>query len=417
MTETIERDPATRQTATNPANDHVVNGIPLSVPPLPKLTGEILAGEECVETIKKLLGPEVMIEVVTSMDRAIPRPLHLSQSTGEAIEIRQPEVVGVRCAAASNGLVAAGFPSSEALQTFLDANAPIRTCPVTKWHDIMLLWLRTDFSTDQNHEFNEFLWFSRDIVPLCWLEDESHIDIVRTGKPTTVSFTDIVFPNAAEGLFRYEVLKSLFGPFFVTKKGKKSLNLNLWAAWLSDRLGLRFDPRIREFRLNSAPTAKSEILARSTVRELILGALQDSARLEPQHFPLAEIRPRRVEELVALMEVMTATASAISDVAGLEEFLTKKIVHNPEADITSEELWVAYQAHCQGCGCDRYTRHEFFSLIEGRIRLLFGRTISHSIKRGTARRGYRQISLTKNHIKPGHIPGATMPVSEADKAG
>jgi len=372
------------------------------MPHLSEHLGEMLAGEELVMAIKNLLGPAVVIRVVSRVDPAITRSL---QVRGEMNGSRRLEVVGIKCGILNDALVVAGFRTLKALESFLKDNPQIGTCPVTKWGTLLLLWLRTDFLAE-NVELEEICWFTNGIVPLCWAGEDEVIKIARSGIPTTVSYNDIVWPQAASGVFRYAFLKSVYGPFFTTTKRKKSLNLSLWAAWLGDRLRLRFDARIGSFRHTPKPGETGEILAVSTVKELVLAALQDSARLEPEHFPMAEIRPHRVEELIKLMEIMTALPSPISDVAGMEQFLQTGIIQNPKGDVTSEELWQAYQAHCQKCGCDRYTRHEFWNLIQGKIRMSFGRTISHNIMRGTARRGYCGISLAVEHIKPGQMPAS-----------
>jgi len=81
--------------------------------------------------------------------------------------------------------------------------------------------------------------------PLCLLEKPEDIgQVYQTGKPAQVIYNEIVWPEAVSGIFRLELLRSIYGPPYERTKRKTRLNLSLWAAWSIDRLKLVFDARI-----------------------------------------------------------------------------------------------------------------------------------------------------------------------------
>lgn len=228
----------------------------------------------------------------------------------------------MRCGAVSGGLVAAGFPDLEKLGAFIDQNPALKTSPITRWFGAPLLWLRTDFLASADRDLDEIVWIATGVAPLGWRKESvAVIDVFRAGEPQLVPYGEIHWPEAVGGVFAYHYLSSIYGPFFLRDRGRLILNLNLWAAWANDRLGLRFDTRHGSFRLVNPPSGETRLLSRQTVVEKVTHLLQCSAQSAPKQFPLHEIRPRRIQELVGLMEAMAMTSQGC-EAEGLEQFLS-----------------------------------------------------------------------------------------------
>jgi len=119
---------------------------------------------------------------------------------------------------------------------------------------------------------------------------------------------------------------------------------------------------------------------------------------------MAEIRPGRIRELIALMKTMSVLPRS-SEAEGLEEYLTKGVKKVAGADLTTEELWNGYLAYFHGrrdvallphvassgdqppCACaDCSARPGLTSIDRG----------------GRAQRGYNDLCLV---IQPNASPG------------
>ncbi|MCX6926185.1 MAG: hypothetical protein NT154_23705 [Verrucomicrobia bacterium] len=373
------------------------------------LAGELLVGPGRAAGIKSLLGDKITIEVVKSANTEIPECLRTQHRPGATLELHQTDIVGVRCGPASNGLVVAGFSTMQDLDRFLADNGSLSASPVTKWNEVPLLWLRTDFIAKRNLYSAELIWLVHGVVPLAWLrEEQAPATVIKPGTPALIRYDEIVWPGSATGTMRYAFLESLYGPFFLRAARKKVLNLSLWAAWLSERLQVHYDARPVAFRRYQKPGELGQILPSGVITELVTAALQQSATVEPTKFPITEIRPRRIAELIELMKSMTTLRPPMSEAEGLAEFFRIRLVRKVGADVTSIELWEAYQAYCQAAGCLSYTKHEFLETVPGRIKELYGRTRSNGLMRGGYRRGYHGLALIGDgaDVAPGQAAAA-----------
>ena len=233
------------------------------------------------------------------------------------------------------------------------------------------------------------------VVPLCWLDKEGDVgQVYQAGVMNNISYNEIVWPDSVSGIFRLELLESVYGGPYIRTKRKTSLNPSLWAAWAVDRLRLVYHDRLGAFVTTIKADDRIETLGMAAVKELVTSLLQQSAALDRKNFPLAEIRPNRVREIIALMQAMSAI-HPVSEAEGLREFLAKGMHKVAGATITTEELWRGYLAYFQSRhDVGLYPECEFFSISPVRIREAFGKTCVHSIKRdGHHRRGYNDLAL------------------------
>src|SRR6266481_5090369 len=270
-----------------------------------------------LKRIRELLGPVVVV-VTKLADEAIARPLRSLDNADCPPAIGQATVVGVMCGIGSSNLVVAGFKTEEAMASFLASNAGLKLSPVTRWNGYLLVWFRTDFLASIQI-LDEMLWIPGGVVPLAWTHgpDEAvEVVLVQSGVPQLIRFNDINWPEPVAGVFRFEYLRSIYGQPYLASKRKRTLNLSFWSGWLIDRLGLVFDTRVDAFRRLREPDSKSETLGMGAATELVTGALQQSAQADQRNFPVAEIRPRRIQELLRLMQTMAAIRPA-SEVEGV----------------------------------------------------------------------------------------------------
>lgn len=362
---------------------------------------ETLLGPHRAAAIKSLLGDKIAIEVVKSTDAEIPECLRSQHGAEAASELRRAGIVGIRCGSASDGLVAVGFLAMQAVERFMADNSSLSACPVTQWNELYLVWVRSDFTPKRNLDAGELIWLAHGIVPLARLDQQEEIAaVVRLGMPVFIRYDEIAWPEATGGMFRYEVLKARHGPFFVQQGRKRILNLGLWSAWLSEQLQVRYDARSSSFRHYEKRGEPGRLLPAGVISEAVTTALGQAAALDPGKFPVTEIRPRRIAELIELMKAMTALRPPGSEAEGLADFLRTRLVEKVGADVTSEELWSAYQVYCQGSECLRYSRHGFLEILPSRIKELYGRTRSHGLQRGGYRRGYYGLALIGGSTQP-----------------
>jgi hypothetical protein len=303
-------------------------------------------------------------------------------------------VIGVQVGPQTGNLAVVGFQAKEHLADFLQVNPSLKAALITKWKVFLLVWLKTNFFA-KNKNLDDLLWVAHGVVTVCWLDKEDDVGQVhQAGVPAEISYNEIVWPDSVSGIFRLELLESVYGGPYIRTKRNTSLNPSLWAAWAIDRLQLVFHSRIGAFVRVVKPDGKIETLGMGAVTELVTSLLQQSAALDRKNFPLAEIRPNRVQEIIALIQGMSVIHS-VSEAEGLQEFLKKGVHKVIGATITTEELWRGYLAFFQSRNdAGLYLECEFLRISPVRIREVFGKTCVHSIKRdGRPRRGYNNLAL------------------------
>ncbi len=313
-------------------------------PNLDVLPAEGILGPERLQQIRKLLGPSPTLVVTSALNKSISQPLRDAEVPGDLSSTNQPLIVGAKCGVEAGNLVVVGFKTKEAVVSFLGSNARLTSAPVTGWNGYFLIWFRTDF-LPADQELDSMFWCSTGVIPLAWADESDKVvaQVVQAGSPPAVRFNELTWPEPESGVFRFQYLRSIYGQPYLATKRKRTLNLSFWSGWLIDRLGLVFDTRLDAFRRLREPDSKSETLGMGAATELVTGALQQSAQADQRNFPVAEIRPRRIQELLRLMQTMAAIRPA-SEVEGVEGYFSMGIVERHGASITSEALWADWIA-------------------------------------------------------------------------
>jgi hypothetical protein len=359
-----------------------------------------------LKVVLQLFGLPTFATVTTIRDQPIPLSLR-ARVRGERSAEQKP-LLAVNCGSAFGGVAAACFPDETKLGGFIDQNPVLKSSLVTFWEGALLLWLRSDFLPTTQMDFEEILLISAGLAPLGWLEKSvPSIEIFRSGLPQTVPYDKIRWPQPVHRMFRYERLRSIYGPLFLKDKGRMILNLNFWAPWVRECLGLEFDTVQEAFSLSSPAEEKPRLVSPASAMERVTRFLQSSASHGLSDFPLHEIRPRRIRELLGLMKAMGGTSGG-SEAEGLEQFLRLGIRREAGSDLTSLEAWEHYKEFCELGHLDCYTQWEFLRILPRRVRLAFGLGKPHSIQRnGKAKRGFHDLALVKpSSTSPNNSPAA-----------
>jgi hypothetical protein len=104
--------------------------------------------------------------------------------------------------------------------------------------------------------------------------------------------------------FRVNRLKEAYGPLFRQQDGRKILNNRFWSAWLCGYIGVFFDESLGVFRLTRPPEPKSDIIWTEPMVDLVGGVLIMAADYMPHCFPLHEIRPSRIKQIIQVMKTV-----------------------------------------------------------------------------------------------------------------
>lgn len=334
------------------------------------------------------LGFPAKLVVTRADNETIPKPLRDLTGPGPGIAMSPPRILGVHCGSAFGLAIVVGFRDAQAADQFLRANPSLKACPVSRWAGFTLLWFASDLRPG-NKEVADVICVAEGIVPLAWADQEPLKLAIRGGALPAMRYADIVWPAHVRGAFRYDWLKALFGGFFVQSKRKRRLNLKLWAAWIADKNGLVYDSRLNAFRCASPDGKEVQVLGTGGVYQLVVTELIDASARAQDSFPVAEIRPARIREIMHLMQAMAAMPVA-SEAEGLEEFLRTQLKAAPGAKVTCEDLWLGYRDWCVHHTAAAYPACEFRRLAPKRIRDIFGINRSHSIG---SKRGYRNLVL------------------------
>jgi hypothetical protein len=365
----------------------------------------LMAGERMAK-ILALLGDPVTIVATRPDHEGIPRALRGAPGPTVLPVPTAHSLISAKLDPQANNLAVLGFNSDGALEQFLVANPALRQSPVTLWNQIPLLWFRTDFAPP-NRELPSMILVTNGLVPLTWLAQNYDVRVHQLGTAQPIAYDRINWPEDGRIILRCERIRSLHGPSLIHGKSGTRLNPNAWSAWVIDLYQLVYDPRVRAFRGVIDPGGRSVWLTDSTVFGLVLGVLQDAAKMSPAAFPMHEIRERKVQELITIMRVMAAE-NRETEAEALEHFFRLAIKATADGTITSEALLQHYLHFCAKRNALAYTRSEFLRIAPLRIRQIFGCPLVHSI--GT-KRGYHGLALATLGAKDepkegGNAPGA-----------
>jgi len=316
-------------------------------------------------------------------------------------------LIGIRLGPEFGNLAVVASRSAEQVSAFRQANPALQKGLVTRWNGWHLVWLKTETRAN-NLAADDWLWLRQGIIPLNGLlgkQDDSQI--AADSELPEIPFTEISWPGVLVEGFRVQRLKKEHGPPFRQNGRRRTLNEFFWGYWLSERLGVTYDPKLGVFSRASEPGGKLESLTTAALIHLVHEALQQAAESVGKAFPITELGLSRIRDVIKIIKVATAT-ELCTGAEGLEAYLATRLSPQAGVNVTTEELWTDYTSFCQEGALIAYPQREFLRTVSVRIREKFAIAKAHDIKRdGKPKRGFRALTLQKSQHPNIQIPPIT----------
>ncbi len=358
------------------------------------MTERLLAADPSAQRIRQRLG--VTASIVLRSPNSADVPKVLRHSAMNLMQIHEPpkDLIAVQLGATDDDLAVLGCRSPSELQAFLGQNPALAESLTTIWNGWYLLWLRTDVRCE-NVILEGWMWLVKAAIPVYVLG--SVVEFVRDGESVRVAFESIKWSQALGQRLQMAQLRQKYGQCFHRASGKKTLNELFWANVLAEVLNVYYDPDRDGFLQPADDGTPARKLDCQDVRRLVADAMQTFAGVWHEGFPLNELRPARIRQLIERMKV-AAMARARKEPDELSLYCSTRLRLEPGATVTTEELWADYASSHT---LREWSRHQFFQRIANEIKKAFGRTKSHDIKRnGRARKGFRGLALTSKQAAP-----------------
>jgi hypothetical protein len=164
---------------------------------------------------------------------------------------------------------------------------------------------------------------------------------------------------------------------------------------LKSALGLRFNLRAQQFCF----TAPGQVGGTEISEDALSALVSKTMAQQPELFRPSQIRPRWLKRIINVLRALCADAGEDA-VHGLQRFVKRRLRLQPGSDITSSEVFAAYEAEGRHVGEATLSRHEFHRRLPELIKRRFGLLKLHEIERPnkdnrlTKRNGWRGLKLT-----------------------
>jgi hypothetical protein len=164
---------------------------------------------------------------------------------------------------------------------------------------------------------------------------------------------------------------------------------------LQSALGLRFNLRAETFQFGGGGDTPAVDISESALFVLISTTLAQ----QPELFPPAQIRPRRLKRIINVLRALCADAGDDTHLS-LEQFVERRLKSQPGADVTGAEIRCAYELAAVSNGNGLLSKYEFDRRLSGLIKRHYGLSKLHEIQRLTQdgrltkRNGWRGLTLT-----------------------
>jgi hypothetical protein len=164
---------------------------------------------------------------------------------------------------------------------------------------------------------------------------------------------------------------------------------------LRSALGLKFDLRTELFSF----AAPGQVGGTEISEAALLVLVSTTLAAQPELFPPSHIRPRRLRKIIGVLRALCADAGD-ELLHGFQRFVERRLRLQPGSDITSSEVFAAFEADSLHAGEPLMSKHEFHRRLPGLIRNAFGKLKLHEILRAnpdgrlTKRNGWRGLKIT-----------------------
>jgi len=301
------------------------------------------AAADPVAELRGLFGRDrVLIDVSSNNPRL---PTGLKGDAGAQAEwgpnqSSERRLIGVECGArGSDQLTAVIFHDLPSREDFLNRNPELRSGLRMTWSSSHILWIHVLGPAPRNLNAGPITWFANGIVPLVLQGQTRKAFVTQAGAIPTARFASIHWAPQTKSLFESDELEQLFGPALAPVQPKKFLLNDVhFSERLIRQLCLAYDPIAKVFNRYRIERDAWEEVSSDDLRRLITNGLVDIAAKFPEHFPASEINRQRVEHILWLLEMRSASCPGQTD--SLERYFSEAVEASAKTELTSKELWL-----------------------------------------------------------------------------
>ena len=298
---------------------------------------------------------------------------------------------------ASGRLCGIGFHEPPAARDYLAKNPALKDTLVSTGPQGTIIWLRIKAGyCPRAQNLITCAWLAEGAYTLVYNHEVCGPRVEWSGgpKPVELAFDGLQWDAADDFELLPQRLQSRYGPpELLDGKNQRRLNYDYWACFYAHSSSLQYHPGQKRF-LRPNPQGEGWL---PVYEEVILKELQRLLMTLGQAKGLTTLqRPLLAQERREFLKSLTivAVGEFAGEADGLTLFLTQQVARNPGADVTSEELFLAYGCFCQNHRLVTLTRHQFLRQSPARIKDWFGISPSHDLARESGqRRGYLNLAL------------------------
>jgi hypothetical protein len=340
----------------------------------------------------------------------IPVPCGQAQPPGDAwrsttlAQSRAPEYqaklwnadVGILCGAWSGNLCAVRFDDEPALGRFLADNPALRGSLITGTPTGTFVWCRIDGFYPLARKFEGLEWLAQGRLAVVYARPprDHGYRCLNAVRPLVLPFSKIVWPASIRPAFLGETLTFHYGaPFTANEAGEITLNEHYVVAHYAQDRRVLYEPARKQFYRFDSASNRYRVDHEERIMSELSTVLLDLSRQPWCKTGLVDRSHGFLRSLVKLLKVV-AVGTLPGEQDAFDRFWREAVEKAKGCDLTTEELFDAYVAHCSNHSLPAYPEGEFQRLVPDFIREHFGVCKRHSILRdGKARRGFPNIRL------------------------
>ncbi len=301
--------------------------------------------------------------------------------------------IGVVCGPASQNLCGLRIPDAATFERFLADNPALRGTLMTKNPAGTTLWMRVTGFCPTTKQFETWSWLSgRAIGVVLTRAPAAPCQCLNAAAPVAVKLDDIVWPDFIRHVFIDEKVTLEQGGVALPGNVPR-LNLHYVAGYYREATKLLYDPYQQKMFIPDAPRQGYRVVHKNVVMAGLNSMMVKLGRAKELAGATIDRSPRVLRQLVEILQVIAVGRLPVEQ-DSVVRFLTNRVESHQDVDITTEELWGAYQDFCTRDGLRACPENEFQRRIPDLVRERFGVAKRHCIERdGKHRRGFPHVRL------------------------
>ena len=354
------------------------------------------------EDVKGIFSGTATTLWLDALSPSIPERLHHGPNTQPSIPGWNPptRVLCVQCGKASQHLGAIVFRTKRGLDNFTQRNPALQKSLVTWWPaSSYVLWMRALDYRVPDVLFDRCTWVGYGAVPVAFLQAPARHFVDQAGPIASVEMYSVAWPKQMQQHLHMLIFEETFGPrYHQSATGKCILNPIVWAQFLAKEMELAYHVEGETFTSRKENGDGFEVITIEKLMTKTAHHMHLAAQREPIDFPIAEIKAQRIRNLIEEMKVAVGFHIP-EEQNGCDAFLADCVEKRSAGDLTVAELYQEFTNHCRAKALPRLPQSIFERKLPGLVRVMFGITKSHDLRRpagdGALRwhRGFRGLAL------------------------